>query len=77
MPKAAASPYSVHPSVAYVQAILGNLEKNTGKDLDAWVALLIGSGLPEEKARRAWLKEQGLGGTQAGFVAERSMGQSG
>ena len=76
MPKAAASPYSVHPSVAYVQAILRNLEKNTGRDLDAWVALLKGSGLPEEKARRAWLKEQGLGGTQSSFVAERSMGQS-
>jgi hypothetical protein len=75
-PKAADSPYSVHPSVAYVQAILGNLEKRTGRDLDAWVALVKRSAPADEKARRAWLKDQGLGGTQAGFVAERSMGQS-
>ncbi|MBI4911769.1 MAG: hypothetical protein HY823_03445 [Acidobacteria bacterium] len=34
------------------------------------------SGPQEERARRAWLKEQGLGGAQAWFVAERSMGKS-
>lgn len=70
-------PYSVHPSVAYVQSILRNLEANTGKDLDAWLKVLKAKGPKDTKARVAWLKEQGLGGTQAGFVAERSMGDSG
>jgi hypothetical protein len=67
--------WDVHPSVAYVQSILRNLEANTGKDLDAWVALVHRKGPKEEKARREWLKAQGLGGTQASFVAERSMGE--
>jgi hypothetical protein len=69
-------PWDVHPSVAYVQAILRNLEANTGKDLDAWVAAVKRKAPKEEKGRREWLKAEGLGGTQAWFVAERSMGQS-
>ncbi len=67
--------WDVHPSVEYVQTILRNLEANSGKDLDAWVALVNRKGPKEEKARREWLKEQGHGGTQAAFVAERSMGE--
>ena len=70
-------PYSVHPSVAYVQAILRNLEANTGKDLDGWLKVLKAQGPKDPKAQVAWLKERGLGGTQAGFVAERSKGVSG
>ena len=78
MPKSKAdpSPFAVHPAVAHVQAILRNLEKHTGRDLEAWVAQVKQSGIADEKGRRAWLKEQGLGGSQAWFVAERSMGQS-
>ena len=76
MPRKSATPYAVHPSVAYVQAILQNLETNTGKDLDAWVALVKRSGPADGKGRRIWLKEQGLGGSQAMFVAERSLGAS-
>jgi Domain of unknown function (DUF5655) len=72
----APSPYAVHPSVAYVQAILRNLEKHTGRNLDGWVGLVRKSGPADEKGRRTWLKEQGLGGSQAGFVAERSLGQN-
>lgn len=68
------TPWDLHPAVAHVQAILRNLEANTGKDLDAWVALLKRQGPADEKARRAWLKAQGLGGAQAMFVAQRSMG---
>lgn len=76
MPKTVAQPYSVHPSVAHVQAILRNLERNSGRELDAWVAALGHADPGDEKARRAWLKEQGLGGSQAMFVAERSLGGS-
>lgn len=76
MPPQPAHPYSVHPSVAQVQAILRNLEKNTGRNLDGWIAALRAEPAMDEKARRAWLKSQGLGGSQAWFVAERSAGAS-
>jgi hypothetical protein len=72
---AAKSPYSVHPAVAYVQAILANLESTSGKSLEAWVRLAQGKGPKEVAARRAWLKAQGLGTNQAALVAERSVGQ--
>lgn len=76
MTKAVAQPYSVHPSVAHVQAILRNLERNSGRDLEAWITALGDADPGDEKARRAWLKDQGLGGAQALFVAERSLGGS-
>jgi hypothetical protein len=69
-------PYAVHPSVAYVQAILGNLEKLTGRNLDGWVAAVKRQGPADLPGRRAWLKAEGLGSTQAWFVAERSLGAS-
>jgi hypothetical protein len=67
-------PYALHPSVAYVQAIVDNLESNTGKSLEAWVRLVKAKGPKELKKRRDWLKAQGLGGSQASLVAERSSG---
>lgn len=73
MPKAASSPFAVHPAVAHVQAILRNLKSNTGRDLEGWVALVKASGPADEKGRRSWLKEKGLGGAQARLVAERSL----
>lgn len=77
MAKQPAHPYSLHPSVAYVQAILANLEKNSGRDLDAWIRMLQAKGPKDAKARVAWLKAQGLGGTQAGVVAQRSLDDAG
>lgn len=76
MAKSAAPAYSVHPSVAHVQAILRNLERSSGRDLDGWIAALRHADPGDEKARRAWLKDRGLGGSQALFVAERSLGGS-
>lgn len=76
MSRTAPNPYSVHPSVAHVQAILRNLETHSGKDLNGWIEVLQAKGPEDEKSRRTWLKEQGLGGSQAWFVAERSMGSS-
>ena len=70
----AQSPYALHPSVAYVQAIVDNLEANTGKPFEAWVRLVKAQGPKDVKRRRDWLKAQGLGGSQASLVAERSAG---
>lgn len=65
-------PYDLHPSVAYVQGILANLEARTGRSLEAWTALLEAEGPDEAKAKVAWLKARGLGATQAGLVAQRA-----
>jgi len=62
-------PYDLHPSVAHVQAVIANLQARTGRSLEAWVAVLR-----QEKPAdaKAWLKAQGLGTHQAGFVLQRS-----
>ncbi|HJV89390.1 MAG TPA: DUF5655 domain-containing protein [Holophagaceae bacterium] len=69
--------FDLHPSVAYVQSIIDNLPTKTGKDLGAWVKLAKGSKLQEAKDLNAWLKAQGLGGTQAGIVTERALARAG
>ncbi len=66
------TPYSVHPAVAYTQAIIANLKAKTGRDLEAWLGFAAKEGPKEGKALTSWLKKQGLGGTQAGIVAERA-----
>ncbi|WP_243384558.1 DUF5655 domain-containing protein [Geothrix alkalitolerans] len=65
-------PYDLHPSVAYIQAILANLERNSGRDLAAWVALAREEAPSDLKGCSAWLRARGLGGTQAGLVAQRA-----
>lgn len=67
-----AAPYDLHPSVAYVQAVLANFKAKTGRTLEAWVALVRAEGPAEAKAQVAWLKARGLGTNQAGFVAQRA-----
>lgn len=67
------TPYSVHPSVAYLQALLANLEARTGLSAEGWVRLVQAKGPKGFKLRREWLKAQGLGGNQAALVAERSV----
>ena len=68
--------YSVHPSVAYAQAILRNLKEKTGRNLEEWLVLLKNEGPEPAKARRDWLKKtHALGGTTAWLIAERSVGQ--
>ena len=65
--------YSVHPSVAMVQAWAVGLPNKTGKSLDEWIALVREEGPSAEKERRAWLKEeQGLGINAAWWIAERA-----
>lgn len=67
--------YSVHPSVAYLHAILANLPQKTGRSIDEWLRLVQGTGPGSEKERRDWLRtEFKLGGTTAMIIAERAEG---
>lgn len=68
---ASAPKYSVHPAVAYAQAVIANLPANTGKSIDDWLRLLKKSAPAGLKERREWLKkEHKLGGTTASMIAE-------
>lgn len=65
--------FSVHPSVAMVQAWAAGLPTKTGKSLDEWITLVREEGPAAEKERRTWLKEeQGLGINAAWWIAERA-----
>jgi hypothetical protein len=68
--------YSPHPGIAMVQKWLAELPAKTGRSLDAWLSLIAQSGPPDEKGRRAWLKEKfGMGTNSAMRLAERSLGK--
>jgi hypothetical protein len=68
--------YSVHPGIAMVQKWVAGLEQKTGRDLDAWLALVRKTGPTGEADRRNWLKkEHGLGTNSAWWIAERSFGR--
>ena len=75
--KAHATPYDLHPSVAYVQTVLANLRAKTGRSAEEWTALIRDQGLIEPSAIQTWLKAQGLGGTQAGLVTQRARAVAG
>jgi hypothetical protein len=67
--------YGVHPAVAYQQAIVDNLKGKSGRSLPEWLAH-VKKAAPkgaDAKALTAWLRSEGLGGTQAGIVAERAL----
>ncbi len=69
------SRYGVHPAVAYQQAIVANLKEKSGRSLEEWLAHLKKAAPrgADTKALTAWLRSEGLGGTQAGIVAERAL----
>jgi hypothetical protein len=70
--------YSVHPSVAYAQAVIANLPAKTGRSIEEWVRLIDESAPSGEKPRREWLKKNyQLGGTTAALIAEYAEGQGG
>ncbi len=76
MPASTKSIYSVHPSVAYAQAIIRNLPETTGKSIDEWIALVKKSGTSGAKERREWLKKNHrLGGTKAWMIVDRAEGK--
>ena len=77
LPRKPASPYSLHPAIAYVQAIIDNLPEKTGKSLDEWLRIIKKQKLADEKTCAAWLKQEHLlGGTTAGTIAEHAFGNA-
>ena len=62
--------YTVHPSIAHMQAIFNNLPKTTGKNVKEWLDLISQSGIQTEKEIRAWLKKNfQMGDTTAAVLA--------
>jgi len=71
----AKSPYSVHPSIAYIQNILANFKTKTGRTVDEWVTYVKKAGPKTTAERRTWLKERHkLGTNYAWWIAERVEG---
>jgi hypothetical protein len=57
---ASKSPYSVHPSVAYVQNIIARMKTKTGRSLEEWLTFVKKEGPKAEADRRAyawWIAE--------------------
>lgn len=67
--------YGIHPALAYQQSIVGNLKAKSGRSLAEWLAHVkqTAPNGADAKTLTAWLRIQGLGGTQAGIVAERAL----
>jgi hypothetical protein len=63
--------YSVHPGVAMIEKWVKELPEKTGRSLEAWIKHTRREGPPEEKDRRAWLKEKhGFGSNAAWWIAD-------
>jgi hypothetical protein len=68
--------YGVHPSVAMVQKWLAELQEETGRSMEEWLALVKKEGPKDEKSRRNWLKSKHkLGTNKASWIAERAEGK--
>jgi len=68
--------YSVHPSVAMMQAWIAGLHQKTGRTLDEWIDLVQEEGPEPEPERRAWLKaKHGLGTNASWWIAQRAEGK--
>jgi len=66
--------YSVHPSVAMMQAWIADLYQKTGRTLDEWIDLVQEEG--PEPERRTWLKaKHGLGTNASWWIAQRAEGK--
>ena len=69
--KQVATIYSVHPSVAMMQAWTAGLHQKTGRTLEEWVDLVQEKGPETEPDRRAWLKaKHGLGTNASWWIAQ-------
>jgi hypothetical protein len=73
--------YGVHPAIAMVQKWVTELPEKTGRSLQQWIACVRKDGPPDEKDRRAWLKEKHGFGTNASWwiadYASRTDGDDG
>ena len=68
--------YDVHPSLAMLEFAIEGLKQKTGRTLEEWVKLVGNEGPETEKERREWLKTKyQLGGNDASWIAERSVGK--
>jgi Domain of unknown function (DUF4287) len=68
--------YSVHPSLASLQARVDNLPQTTGRSLKEWIALVEEKGTAGETEQREWLQAtHGLGGATAGLIVELAQGE--
>ena len=68
--------YSVHPSVRYMQHVIKNMAKTTGRSIDEWITFVNKSGPKTELERRDWLKKaHKLGSNYAQWIAGRSVGK--
>lgn len=68
----AKNPYSVHPGVEMTRKWAEALEGRTGRTLEQWVEHARRKGPKDEKERRAWLKEEGLDGRTAWWLAQKA-----
>lgn len=69
------SRYGMHPAVAHRAAIVANMEKKTGRPLEAWIDAVKASGRKTVKERMDWLKvEHQLGRDTAMVIAESTDG---
>lgn len=68
--------YSVHPAVAYNQAIIENIPAKTGKSLKEWAGILRGSGVGEEEFPAFLKAKYGIGGTTAVLLADIALGKT-
>ncbi len=76
MTKRRTSLYSVHPTVDYARAIIGNLSARTGRSLEEWIRLVKKEGPASTRERQAWLKTRHkLGMTTAKMIADRADGR--
>ncbi len=73
---ATASLYSVHPSIAYLRAIVDNLPEKTGKSLADWVKLIKNEAPKDPQKVRDWLKKEfKLGGTTSSMITDAALGK--
>lgn len=78
MARAKKSLYSPHPLFEMEASYAESLLTKTGRTLDEWAALVKKDGPPDEKQRRAWLKEKhGLSTNYCWWVVERANGEGG
>jgi hypothetical protein len=68
--------YSVHPSLAYAQAVVAGMKAKTGRSIDEWVSFVKKHGPKTESEQRDWLrKEHKLGMNYAGWIAGQVHGK--
>jgi hypothetical protein len=75
-PKKRKTIYSVHPSIAYAQAVVANMKAKTGRSLEEWIDFTKKNGPKDEASQREWLKKgHKLGTNYSWWIAGRVHGK--